>query len=66
MGGVDVMGPDGNHQACQQALARKANVIVKTKTCKQIEGVDLTWADPSAAPDYTEELASVILKRVTA
>jgi serine/threonine-protein kinase len=66
MGGVDVMGPDGNHQACQQALARRANVIVKTKTCKRIEGVDLLWADPSAAPDYAEALANVILQRVTA
>jgi serine/threonine protein kinase len=65
MGGVDVMGPDGNHQACQQALGRRANVIVKTKTCKRIVGVDLMWADPSAAGNYAEELANVILKRVT-
>lgn len=64
MGGVDVMGPDGNHQACQQALGRQANVIVQTKVCKRIVGVDLMWADPSAAPDYAEELANVMLKRV--
>jgi hypothetical protein len=64
MGGVDVMGPDGNHQACQQALGRRANVIVKTKVCKRIVGVDLMWADPSAAPDYAEVLANVMLKRV--
>jgi hypothetical protein len=51
-------------EACQQALGRRANVIVKTKTCKRIDGVDLTWADPSAARNYAEELANVILKRV--
>ena len=65
MGGFDPLGPTGNHQACQQALGRRANVIVKIKTCQQIVGVDLTWADPSAAGNYAEELANVIFKRVT-
>jgi serine/threonine protein kinase len=63
MGGVNVMG-EGNHQACQQALGRRANVIVQTKVCKRIEGVDLMWADPSAAPDYGKELAATMLKRI--
>jgi serine/threonine protein kinase len=64
MGGYDPMG-GGSHQACQQALGRQLNVIVKTKTCQRIDGVELTWADPSAAGDYAEELVNAILKRVT-
>jgi len=58
------MGPDGNHQACQHALGTRANVIVNTKVCKRIVWVDLMWTDPSAAPDYAEDFAKVMLKRV--
>ena len=45
----------GSHQACQQALGVQANVVVKTRACREMIGTTTNnpiFTDTSAAGDY--------------
>jgi len=58
----------GSHQACQQALGIRANVIVKTKACQEMIATTTSnpiFTDTSAAGNYASLLASAILSNVT-
>ena len=57
----------GSHQACQQALGVRANVVVKTKACREMIQTTTTnpiFTNTSAAGDYAERMANAMLEKV--
>lgn len=57
----------GSDQVCQQALAVRANVVVKTRACQDISRSytgNPVFTDASMTGDYGERLANIMLNHV--
>jgi serine/threonine-protein kinase len=57
----------GSHQACQQVLGVRVNVVIKTKACQEM--IETTtnnpiFTDTSAAGNYAERIANAMLEKV--